>query len=49
MTAKVFELMRVCVRGKKDEDYVFTREDGSRVCDPREDWYTLCVAAKLGD
>lgn len=29
-------------------DYVFTREDGSRVVDPCEDWYTLCVASGLG-
>jgi integrase len=47
MTEDVFRLMPVCVRGKKDTDYVFTRADGSRVCDPREDWYALCVAAKL--
>ncbi len=36
------------VRGKKDDDYVFTRPDGSVVVDFRDDWYALCVAAKLG-
>jgi integrase len=48
MTAEVYELMRVSVRGKNPNDYVFTREDGSRVVDFREDWYTLCVESKLG-
>ncbi len=41
-------LMLELVRGKGDQDYVFTREDGTRVVDPRQDWYDLCVAAKLG-
>lgn len=48
MTAEVFELLRLCLRGKKPEGYVFTREDGSRVADPRDDWYSLCVASELG-
>jgi len=48
MTAKVFDLVCACVRGKKPEAFVFTRDDGSRVVDPREDWYNLCVAAGLG-
>ena len=48
MTAEVFELIRACVSGKKPEDFVFTRSDGSRVADPRDDWYTLCVASELG-
>jgi integrase len=48
MTAEVYELMRVCVRGKHPSDNVFTREDGSRVVDFRDDWYTLCVESKLG-
>ncbi len=48
MTAEVYELMRVCVRGKNPNDNVFTREDGSRVVDFRDDWYTLCVESKLG-
>jgi hypothetical protein len=48
MTPKAYERLRQCVRNKKDSDYVFTRKDGSPVVDPREDWYTLCVASKLG-
>ena len=27
---------------------MFTRQDGTRVVDPRQDWYDVCVAAKLG-
>ena len=48
MTGKVYDRLRVMLRSKKDTDFVFTREDGSRVVDPREDWYTLCVASGLG-
>jgi hypothetical protein len=40
--------MRELVRGKGDQDYVFTGEDGTRVVDPRQDWYDLCVVARLG-
>jgi hypothetical protein len=46
MTERVYTLLSVLVRGKSRESYVFTREDGSRVVDPREDWYALCVAAE---
>jgi integrase len=48
MTGKVYDRLRVMLRNKKDTDFVFTREDGTRVADPRSDWYTLCVASKLG-
>lgn len=48
MTGEVFELMKECVRGKKPDDYVFTREGGSRVVDPRDEWYSLCVSSGLG-
>jgi integrase len=48
MTAEVFDLLKACLRSKKSEDFVFTREDGGRVVDPRDDWYTLCVASGLG-
>jgi integrase len=43
MTTEVFELMWACVRGKNPDDFAFTRGDGSRVVDPRDDWYTLSV------
>src|SRR5258708_40058766 len=45
---RVWPLMLELVRGEGDQDSVFTREDGARVVDPRQDWYDLCVAAKLG-
>jgi hypothetical protein len=48
MTDRMRSLMLELVRGKGDQDYMFTREDGTRVVDPRQDWYDLCVAAKLG-
>jgi integrase len=44
MTGKVFELMKECLRDKKPDDYVFTRQGGSQVVDPREEWYSLCVS-----
>jgi hypothetical protein len=44
MTSEVYKLMRACVRGK---GRMATSSDasGSRVVDPRDDWYTLCVKA----
>jgi len=48
MTEEVFRLVLECIRGKKQEDFVFTRSDGSRVCDPRTEWYDLAVASDLG-
>jgi integrase len=48
MTETMRQLMLVLLRGKKDEDYVFTREDGSRVVAPRKEWYSLCVSSGLG-
>jgi integrase len=48
MTGEVFELMRACCRDKNQNDFVFTRTTGSRVIEPRKNWYTLCVASGLG-
>jgi integrase len=48
MTGEVFQLLSACIAGKKPDDYVFTREAGSRVVDPREEWYSLCVSSGLG-
>ncbi len=48
MTAELFELMKACCSGKKPDAHVFTREDGTPVSDPREDWQAACVAAGLG-
>ena len=40
MTETMRQLMLVLLRGKKDEDHVFTREDGSPIVDPyfRPQW-----------
>jgi len=48
MTGEVYTLMLEATRGKNPDDFVFTREDGEHVCDPRDDWYALCVTSKLG-
>jgi integrase len=48
MMETIRQLMLVLLRGKKDEDYVFTREDGSRVVAPPKEWYSLCVSSGLG-
>lgn len=48
MTQEAYELVCICVARKGDDDNLLTREDGSRVVDPRDDWYTLCVTAGLG-
>jgi len=48
ITAKVLELLRACTSVKGPDTAVFTRHDGSRVVDPRDDWYALFVAAGLG-
>ena len=49
MTGGVYERFRVLMRGKGKDDFVLTRKDGSRVVDPRQEWYDLCVASKLGE
>jgi hypothetical protein len=49
MTAAVAELLRVCLAGKKPDDYVLTRgRERKRVCDARDAWQALCVRAGLG-
>lgn len=48
LTQETFELLKACARGKRADDYVFTREDGSHIVDPRKAWYALCVACGLG-
>jgi hypothetical protein len=49
MTDKVFQMLVECCRDKKPDSYVFTREDGRHVVDPRDDWYNLCVQSGLGE
>jgi hypothetical protein len=48
MTQEVYAHLRECLRGKNPDAFVFTREDGCRVVDPRDDWYSLCVTSGLG-
>jgi len=48
MTEHVFECLVRCVAGKKPDDFVFTRDDGSRVKDFRQAWWNACIRAGLG-
>jgi integrase len=48
MTGRVLELLSEAVKGKKGDEYVLTRADGSPVLDFRGAWETLCVRAELG-
>lgn len=45
MTKAVYELLACCVSGKGADEYVFTRADGKRVKDFREQWRNACVTA----
>ncbi len=47
MTLPLKMLLTQCCHGKKPEDAVFTREDGSRVCDFRKTWTKVCEDAKV--
>lgn len=47
MTQEVAMLLAECVRGKRPEDHVFTRENGKPVLDFRETWESLCRAANV--
>jgi integrase len=48
MTEHVFQYLVRCVAGKKPDDFVFTRDDGSRVKDFRQAWWNACIRAGLG-
>jgi len=47
MTKAVYALLAGCISGKGTDDYVFTRADGKRVKDFREQWRNACVAAEV--
>jgi integrase len=47
MTEHVFRVLVRCVHGKTPDDFVFTREDGSRVKDFRDAWWNACIRAGL--
>jgi integrase len=41
-------LLSACITGKNPNDFVLTRRDGSRIAQPRKDWYHLCCVSGLG-
>ena len=48
MIPELFELLSASCQGKKPDDFVFTRAGSQHVCDPRKEWYDLCVRSGLG-
>lgn len=48
LTTEAKTLLVKCIRGKQADDFVLTHEDGSRVSQPRKNWYALCVSCGLG-
>jgi integrase len=48
MTEHVFQCLVRCVAGKKSDDFVFTRDDGTRIKDFRQAWCNACIRAGLG-
>jgi len=48
MTELVYLLLSRCVAGKRPDDFVLTREDGTPVRDFRKTWWNSCVRAGIG-
>src|SRR5215470_15374128 len=48
MTELVYQLLAQCISGKKQDERVFTREDGSSIGDFRKVWAKVCCAAGVG-
>jgi len=48
MTEHVFQVLVRCAVGKKPDDFVFTRDDGSPVKDFRDAWWNACIRSGLG-
>lgn len=48
LTQETRTLLAACMRGKQKGDFILTRQDGSRVAQPRKAWYSLCVRSGLG-
>jgi len=48
LTAEIKTLLAECIRGKQPDDFVLTHRDGSRVSQPRKNWYSLCAVSGLG-
>lgn len=45
MTGPLYQLLKLCVEGKKSDDAVFTRSDGKPVLDFRGAWEKACTKA----
>jgi integrase len=48
LTHELETLLAECIRGKCAEDFLLTHRDGSRVAQPRKDWYAVCCRCGLG-
>lgn len=48
LTKKAYDLLMACVRGKKPEDFILTRNDGKPVRDFRASWHKLCIRSGKG-
>lgn len=48
LTHETTALLTECIRGKQPDAFILTRPDGSRVAQPRKDWYSLCCRCSLG-
>jgi integrase len=48
MTQEAYALLHACAAGKKPDDHLFTRKDGSPVRDFRGAWRAVCVQSGLG-
>jgi integrase len=48
LTQETSTLLAECMRGKTGNDYILTRQDRSKVAQPRKDWYSLCCQSGLG-
>lgn len=48
MTDTTYRLMCLLLAGKKADDFVFTRKDGTPVRDIRKTWWAACIRAGVG-
>ena len=48
ITHQLRPLIAACIAGKRPEEQVFTREDGSPIGDFRKRWQHLCISVGLG-
>ena len=49
LTTEIKMLLAECILGKQPDDFVLTHEDGSRVSQPRKNWYSLCAVSPSGN